>query len=386
MKSYPKTIVILCDGTSNQISGHRSNVLRLYGTLAKDADQLVYYDPGVGTFEAANAWSGFYRKFHLVWGMATGWGIDRNVLEAYEFIVRNLDGLPENELKDVQLYFGGFSRGAYTVRVLAGFLTAFGLLKPENLNLLPYAYDAYKRLGLAIGGPFEGTRKAFEGVAFFRRMTQPRQMPVAGLALFDTVSSVVEPNGFRLVLRKHAYTASNPGVRSVRHAVAVDERRRHYRPRLWDRCDFRPEKGPRIPQDVKEVWFTGAHGDVGGGYDEAQSALAKIPLLWMIEELGALGVRFKSDLVDQLARGKGKRKYSAPDPLGPAHDELRGIFRALEYLPQRVGASEPVCLRLPFGLAIPKPAPRTIPPRATIHDSIRLRMAGLPDYRPPNLP
>lgn len=386
MQQTPRTILILCDGTSNQISGHRSNILRLYGTLTKSPDQLVYYDPGVGTFEAGNAWSEIYRKMHVVWGMATGWGIDRNVLEAYEFLVHNLTGLPDERLPEVKLVFAGFSRGAYTVRVLAGFLNAFGLLKPENLNLLPYAYQAYKRLGRAIGGPFEGTRAAFEGLAFFRRLTQPRAMPVAALALFDTVSSVVEPNGFRLVLRKHAYTASNPGVRAVRHAVAIDEKRRHYRPRLWDKCDFRPPVGARQPQDVKEVWFVGAHGDVGGGYAETESGLAKIPLHWMIEEMKGLGVEFNQPLVDQLVLGRGKKKYAAPDPCAQCHDEMKGVFRLLEYLPQKVAPKEPVTLRLPFGIAIPKPTPRTISRHAEIHPSVDNRTSQMPDYRPENLP
>jgi uncharacterized protein (DUF2235 family) len=386
MQHTARTILILCDGTSNQISGHRSNILRLYGTLTKSPDQLVYYDPGVGTFEAGNAWSEIYRKIHVVWGMATGWGIDRNVLETYEFLVQNLTGVPDEKLPEVNLVFAGFSRGAYTVRVLAGFLTAFGLLRPENLNLLPSAYQAYKRLGRAIGGPFEGTRAAFEGLAFFRRMTQPRALPVAALALFDTVSSVVEPNGFRLVLRKHAYTASNPGVRAVRHAVAIDERRRHYRPRLWDKGDFRPPAAPRQPQDVKEVWFVGAHGDVGGGYSETESGLAKIPLHWMIEELKGLGVAFDQPLVNQLVLGRGKKKYAAPDPIAQCHDEMRGVFRLLEYLPQKVAPKEPVTLRLAFGIAIPKPAPRTIPRHAVIHHSAEDRANQLPDYRPENLP
>lgn len=386
MQHRPRTILILCDGTSNQIFGHRSNILRLYGTLTKSPEQLVFYDPGVGTFEAGNAWSEIYRRMHVGWGMATGWGIDRNVLEAYEFLVHNLTGVPDEKLPEVNLVFAGFSRGAYTVRVLAGFLTAFGMLRPENLNLLPYAYQAYKRLGRAIGGPFEGTRAAFEGLAFFRRLTQPRALPVAALALFDTVSSVVEPNGFRLVLRKHAYTASNPGVRAIRHAVAIDEKRRHYRPRLWKKCDFRPPEGPRRPQDVKEVWFAGAHGDVGGGYSEKESGLAKIPLHWMIEEMKGLGVAFDQTLVDQLVLGRGKKKYAAPDPSAQCHDELKGIFRLLEYLPQKTTSKEPVTLHLPFGLAIPRPAPRAIPANAAIHRSVADRCARVPDYSPANLP
>ena len=85
----PKNIVILFDGTSNEISKNRTNVLRLYGTLKKTKDQIVYYDPGVGTFGAENTMSYYYRRAAEIWGLATGWGLDQNVKEAYEFLVHN---------------------------------------------------------------------------------------------------------------------------------------------------------------------------------------------------------------------------------------------------------------------------------------------------------
>ena len=75
----PKNIVILMDGTSNEISTDRTNILRLYGTLEKSERQLVYYEPGVGTFGAENAWLRFWRKAVEIWGLATGWGLDQNV-------------------------------------------------------------------------------------------------------------------------------------------------------------------------------------------------------------------------------------------------------------------------------------------------------------------
>ncbi len=116
----PRNIVLLCDGTSNEISEDRTNILRLYGTLSKSTDQIVFYDPGVGTFGAANAWSYYYRKTIEIWGLATGWGIDQNVKEAYEFLVQHYDDGKREDCDDVepdQSYLFGFSRGAYTARV-----------------------------------------------------------------------------------------------------------------------------------------------------------------------------------------------------------------------------------------------------------------------------
>ncbi len=138
-----RRIVVLLDGTSNEIAEDRTNVLRLYGTLQKNDGQLVYYDPGVGTFGPANAWSYSYRKAYEIWGLATGWGLDQNVKEAYRFLAETyFDGKPGSTADEIYLF--GFSRGAYTARVLAGFIHAIGLMEPINLNLLDYAYRAYK--------------------------------------------------------------------------------------------------------------------------------------------------------------------------------------------------------------------------------------------------
>jgi uncharacterized protein (DUF2235 family) len=81
-----RSIVILLDGTSNSISESRTNVLRLYGVLKKDDSQLVYYDPGVGTLGADGAWSRLRQKSAEIWGLATGWGLDENVKQAYMLI------------------------------------------------------------------------------------------------------------------------------------------------------------------------------------------------------------------------------------------------------------------------------------------------------------
>ena len=144
-----RNIVILLDGTSNEIASDRTNILRLFGTLRRSEEQIVYYDPGVGTFGADDAWLQSYRKAVEIWGLATGWGLDQNVKEAYRFLVetyrkapRDADGKRIGE--DDRIYIFGFSRGAYTARVLAGFIHALGLIEPHHLNLLDYAYNTYK--------------------------------------------------------------------------------------------------------------------------------------------------------------------------------------------------------------------------------------------------
>ncbi|HFQ15177.1 MAG TPA: DUF2235 domain-containing protein, partial [Rhodobacteraceae bacterium] len=174
-----RNIVILLDGTSNEIGSNRSNILRLYRTLAKSDDQLVYYDPGVGTFGADNAWSRSLRQATEIWGMATGWGIDANVKQAYRFLVENYRHDAEGGRDRICIF--GFSRGAYTARVLAGFLHAFGLIEPRNLNLLNYAYRAYKRIGE------NGSESAFAEIRLHERYLRPERPQIRLLGLFDTV-------------------------------------------------------------------------------------------------------------------------------------------------------------------------------------------------------
>lgn len=175
----PKSIVILLDGTSNEIESDRTNILRLYGILTKDAQQLVYYDPGVGTFGAEGAWSRAWRKVHEIWGLATGWGLDHNVKEAYRFLVENYDDRkgPGGSGERDRIYIFGFSRGAYSARVLAGFIHAAGLIERRNLNLLDYVYRAYKRIG-------EGAKQeAFAEMRLYERILDTDRPPIRMLEI-----------------------------------------------------------------------------------------------------------------------------------------------------------------------------------------------------------
>lgn len=379
----PKNIVILLDGTSNEISADRSNILRLYGTLEKSGRQLVYYDPGVGTFGAENAWLRFWRKAIEILGLATGWGLDLNVKEAYRFLVENYDdgrsGGGEPGARD-NIYLFGFSRGAYTARVLAGFIHAVGLIEKRNLNLLDYAYRAYKGIG-------ENGEDKFGEVRLYERILAPDRPPIRLLGLFDTVASVIEHGRYGPRLRSHAYTKRNWSVESVRHAVAIDERRTMFRPQLW------PEdqeywgnpfnKAAAKPQDAREVWFAGVHGDVGGGYPEAKSGLAKVALQWMIEQTGPLGLFYRTQAVNELVLGQNPNKpYIAPDPDAQPQNSMSWGWSVLEFLPQwrRVGDGVSQGRRL----IMPLFARRPIPSGARIHQSVIDRAKG--GEPPPNMP
>jgi uncharacterized protein (DUF2235 family) len=365
----PKNIVILFDGTSNEISAARTNILRLYGTLEKGDRQIVYYDPGVGTFGAENAWLRVWRKAVEIWGMATGWGLDQNVKEAYRFLVENYDDgrrKGEESLGRDRIYIFGFSRGAYSARVLAGFIHALGLIERRNLNLVDYAFRAYKRIG-------ENSEDGFAEIRLYERILNPDRPPIRLLGLFDTVASVIEHGRYGPRLRSHAFTKKNQSVETIRHAVAIDERRTMFRPQLWpEGQEYWGNPFNRVdakPQDVREVWFAGVHGDVGGGYKEAESGLIKLPLKWMIEQTGPTGLHYRKQTVNDIVLGTNPAKtYVAPDAMAAPHNSMNWAWAIFEFIPRRRPAGSQRCDF--FGLTIPLFERRQIPEGARIHHSV----------------
>ncbi|MFC5755810.1 T6SS phospholipase effector Tle1-like catalytic domain-containing protein [Rhizobium sp. GCM10022189] len=390
-----KNIVILFDGTSNEISADRTNILRLFGTLKRSDEQIVYYDPGVGTLGAADAWSRFYRKTIEVWGLATGWGLDENVKGAYRFLVENYDagppddhgGHPERD----RIYIFGFSRGAYTARVLAGFIHAFGLSSRYHLNLLDYAYRTYKGIPeqeQRTDGP-DGAdpSSAFKSMRLYERMLRNDRPPIKLLGLFDTVASVIEAGRGRPQFTTHPFTRKNPSVEYVRHAVSIDERRTMFQPELWTPDqDYRgnPFKPASARQDFKEVWFAGVHGDIGGGYPEAESAQVKIPLDWMIRETEPAGLLYVSRTINNIVLGKNDNQYVELDPTAALHDSMTAGWKLLEYIPRRVPENSWRRRGDRRAIYLPRQDRRFIPDGSTLHASVQTRMAT--GYAPPNLP
>ncbi|TCD10972.1 T6SS phospholipase effector Tle1-like catalytic domain-containing protein [Oricola cellulosilytica] len=398
----PKNIVILCDGTSNEIARDRTNILRLYGCLRKNANQLVFYDPGVGTFGGANDWLSWTRKAKEIWGLATGWGLDQNVKEAYRFLVENFDpGRAKTAKRPAvpadAIYILGFSRGAYTARVLAGFIHAFGVMKRENLNLLDYAYRTYKGISdqdIPPDSDEDDSRDsgtAFRTMRLYERTLDPHRPDIEALGLFDTVASVIEMGRWFPHLRTHPFTKKNPSVRVVRHAVAIDERRTMFNPVLWEPGGY--FSGPPFkkrdpePQDFKEVWFSGVHGDVGGGYPEKESAQAKLPLIWMIREIEALGLNFYEPTVRKIVLGENPKfpKYVRPGVYQNLNESMIGAWPLVEFVPRRIPATS-FRRRGKKGIYIPFFDLRLIADDATIHESVFKRMERDDSYRPENLP
>ena len=378
----PKNIVLCCDGTGNEIEGNLSNVLKLYRIARRDEEQRVYYDPGIGTLGQRDEWSRIKQNAKGVFGLATGYGLDDSVLDAYQFLARHFE--PGDDI-----YLFGFSRGAYTIRVLAGFLHLTGLLHPDQLNIDGYALAAYKRASQL---------DDFNIAWHFHRVANTRAVTINFLGVWDTVASVLVPRKDRLYipsLLTLPYTRTNPSVRIFRHAMAIDERRRMFRLNRWaEPQEYFPhpfaKPDPPLQQDIKQVWFAGVHADIGGGYPEAQSALAKFPLDWMIAEAQAAGLRIHTAMRNHLVLGherKGSRQeYVVPDPKGCLHNSLTAAWKPLEWLPKRTNWKEWAGRRSFAGWYLPNAEPRVIPEGARIHYSVVARKEADSRYRPPNLP
>jgi uncharacterized protein (DUF2235 family) len=368
-----KNIVICCDGTGNEIDGNLSNVLKLFRVVRKNSEQVVYYDPGVGTIGQKSEWVRVSQNAKGVFGLATGYGLDDNVLSAYRFLSQHYE--PDDEI-----FLFGFSRGAYTVRVLAGLLHLVGLLRPQQLNICGYLLSAYKRCA-EIGD----LRVAWE----FRRVIGTQTVKIKLLGVWDTVASVIVPRRDRLYypsLQFLPFTRTNPAVQIFRHAIAIDERRRMFQIFPWNEPqDFKPnpflKRRAPVQQDIKQVWFSGVHADVGGGYPESESGLSKYPLNWMIEEAKPHGLKTNTAMQNHLVLGHpragSKQSYVAPDPTSPIHNSLTTGWQLLEWIPKKSDSGN---------WYLPKGEPRVIPDDSRIHCSVFERKRLVSGYDPPNLP
>ena len=367
----PRNIIVCLDGTGNQFKEHNSNVVKLLRVLERSSrDQPVYYDPGVGTLADPGLKTPIAKGVNKGLGLAFGRGLTRNIEEAYSYLM--------NTYQDGdKIFLFGFSRGAYTARALAGFIHHCGLLEKGCQNLIPYAMKLFKKTNKK-----KLTDTDWQVAARFRK-TYGRQitneegkttsrLPIHFLGLWDSVSTfgwIWDP-----VFLPH--TTNNPSVLNVRHALAIDERRLFFRPLYWGQKYHEQ-------QDIKEVWFAGVHSDVGGGYPEKESALAKIALQWMVEEAAAFGIDINKQCFDRYVLGNDG-DYVGPSPDGPQHKSLKGLWWPAEIMPKKTWDGKTKKKKL----KAPHPAKRRdIPrqPRPLLHHTVKTRMRNT-SYSPKNLP
>lgn len=377
-----RNLIVCCDGTNNQFGPENTNVVRLVQSLERDpAKQHLYYDPGVGTLPEPGVVTRLGKKISDILGLAFGAGLPWKVQEAYCYLMDTWE--PGD-----QVFLFGFSRGSYSVRVLAGMLHALGLLPRGNSNLVPYVMRLYegvrneRKSADGKTGPWKElcddfrwtfSRRAFAG-------DEEHHFPVHFLGVWDTVSSV----GWVWDPDKFPYTACNPSIATIRHAVSVDERRWFFRQNLMKKATGNVTGQPK-GQDLLEAWFAGVHCDVGGGYaeifsrnPEAYSGIWREPLQWMLNEARNAGL-----LTDA---GRLKRILGRTPPCDSPwreaqHESLTPAWWPAEYFPKRVWQSSEQCLQWQIG----RGRHRTILNAALVHRSTlqRIRETG---YSPPNFP
>ncbi len=298
-----KRLVVCCDGTWNNADsrGAETNVARIARAVRGSSggtQQVTLYLRGVGSTGIA---------LQKLVGGATGEGVDDNIRSAYMFLAQNYE--PGDEI-----FLFGFSRGAFTARSLAGFIGACGLLKRQKLADLAAAWTYYR------------TAKRRSPPDFCATCPSESHLDVAitFLGVWDTVGALGIPGTVlnELTSADTQFHDTEPSriIRKGRHALAVDEHRDEFEPTLWT--------GAEPPGcDIRQVWFAGAHSDVGGGYRD--HALSDIPLRWMAGEAKAAGLLLDDDMLrghdDPLAaQHESRLNWSRKDRLTPTIRQVCG--------------------------------------------------------------
>ncbi|CCJ06209.1 DUF2235 domain-containing protein [Methylocystis sp. SC2] len=426
-----KTIVLFSDGTGNSSSSpFKTNVFRLYAALdmTPDKGQIAYYDDGVGSSQ--------HRWLAAITG-AFGFGLKRNVLDLYKFLTRHyrdamqtLD-LPPSETSGGQLYppkiaCFGFSRGAFTIRVLIGLVASEGLpLKADSeaeLNrLAERAYQQFRARNFHTVLGVENVWRWFRDklvIPFLDRnedrydRDKNRQVDAIDfLGLWDTVGAYGMPvEELRVFIDKFIFplTFSSydllPIVRVTRHALSIDDERDAFTPIPFDDADVRHEAArqrseiidklvesgmsreeaeEKAHQDVcersQQIWFAGVHANVGGGYPDDSQAI--LPLRWIMIEAEKQGVVFLD-----VFRKDVVAKATA---FGQSYDSRSGLNALYRYKPRDI----PEILKQARQLTLRKrqkgsAAIAAVPaPRPLIHESVIYRMAlRFEGYAPIALP
>ena len=276
-----KNIVICLDGTWNKPDEERheeseeTNVRNLWEMLNKknSKKQIVYYDEGLG--------SHWYDRIR---GGISGRGLAKNIREAYFEICNNYE-------QGDKVFIFGFSRGAYTARSLSGMIYSCGLIGKDNLTdrKIQDAFDVYKKCDKSERNQFKFNNTPCE---------------IEVLGVWDTVGALGIPISFFKKATNKFFqfhdTRLNKEVRNAFHALAIDEQRETFRSTLWD------ESKKYAGQNIEQVWFSGVHSDIGGGYKKRYHS--DISFKWMVDK-----VRDKLDLDDSTYPYKGDVKKKIHD-------------------------------------------------------------------------
>ncbi len=302
-----KRIISCSDGTWNKPSVDQNgniiqtNVQKIFQLIEKrdiknDIVQIKFYDEGVGAEGS---------RFQQIVEGTTGEGLDIKILDAYKFIVWNYE-------EGDEIYLFGFSRGAYTARSLAGLIRCCGIMKSYDLMLINKAFSIYRNRD-------HNTADSQAAVDFKSQNSYNTNIKFVGV--WDTAGALGIPLEIFNIMNKEKYqfhdVQLSSTVENAYQALAIDEHRKQFAPSIWTQSPS--VKQYNIKQNLEQVWFTGAHSDVGGGYTEA--GLSDIALLWMIEKATSTGLSLK------------KPENLNPNYKGPTHNSSTGVFLMDELSP-----------------------------------------------------
>jgi uncharacterized protein (DUF2235 family) len=297
-----RRLIICADGTWNRPDEESdgvetvTNVVKLARAIrpidSQGVSQIAYYHAGVGTHDRSDK----------LFGGAFGRGLDANIRDCYRFLTHNYQ--PGDEL-----YFFGFSRGAYTVRSLSGLIRNSGLLKIRHGDQENEAFDLYRNRDEHPNG---------DDAKAFRAAHSYDPVAIKCIGVWDTVGALGLPvEFFRLgthdKYRFHDVTLSSR-VENAFHALAIDERRKPFAPTLWEQ--------PVEDMDrnwLEQAWFSGVHSNVGGGYPDA--SLSDVTLRWMIERVcDRCSLEVDRDFLDGITK---------PSPVGELYDSMKIGYKVI---------------------------------------------------------
>jgi uncharacterized protein (DUF2235 family) len=347
-----RRLVICADGTWNdggddddQGPETPTNVVKLARAVLPVASdgtsQITYYHTGLGTHDDVDR----------VLGGAFGEGLVTAILDCYRFLVNNY--APGDEL-----YFFGFSRGAYTVRSLAGLIRNSGLLRLEHAGMEGEAFSLYRDRD-PDKHPNSDTARAF-------REQYAWDVGIRCVGVWDTVGALGIPVTLfkKFTHRRHAFhdVTLSSRIENAFHALAIDERRKPFAPTLWEQ-----PTADLFKTWLEQAWFAGVHSNVGGGYPDA--GLSDQSFRWMVGRVKArCGLEFNEAYVERVTR---------PSVTGRLYDSMNEFYRGLGEFERQIDE------------AAAANAARGVSTWEYVHESVKHRLDQAPAtgdrYAPPNL-
>lgn len=386
-----KNIILSTDGTGNAGGkGHGSNVWRLHTAIDRQSHltnqnnirQIAYYHDGVGSQD---------KKWLKIMGGVFGYGLKRTIKELYTFLVNNYEA-------GDQIYLFGFSRGAYTVRLLAGMILACGILdknryadkSDEDLEhdveqvyrllqeLIAQQKEEQLEMAHDTSKMMQATRKSIRKLS--HKINPLEELPadiqldikIRFMGVWDTVDAYAIPSDtlakmldslFYISFREHD-NLLNESVESACHALSIDDQRRVFEPVLWrENPELEDDENSNDHQRIKQVWFSGVHSNVGGGYP--RQGMAWNALEWMMLHARQAELRFVNEDIYQFTENK--------DVHDKMYDSRSGLGAYYVFKPRNIA-------RLWQNYTSKKTKPR-------IHISVFERIATRSEgYAPSNLP